>query len=221
MLASFTQLLAKRYKGRLDSDADEFIGFVVDGVNRMQSLIADLLEFSRVSRKTRPFGPTDLEESLARALANLRGAIADSGASIEHDPLPRVWGDPGQLLRLFQNLVGNAIKFRSADSPRVNIKAETMGDHWVVSVRDNGIGVDPSYFDRIFVLFQRLHDRSRYPCTGIGLAICKKIVELHGGTIWLESQPGAGACFRFSMPIREEVTRESGAEHAINCDLPG
>ena len=221
MVGSFTQLLAKRYRGRLDSDADEFIGFVVDGVNRMQSLITDLLEYSRVGRTTKPFGPADLDDALARALANLRGAVQESGALIEQAPLPRVWGDSTQLLRLFQNLIGNAIKFRSTDSPRVKISAESVGDHWVISVRDNGIGIDPGYFERIFVLFQRLHDRSRYPGTGIGLAVCKKIVELHGGTIWLESQPGQGACFRFTMPIRGDLSLEPGAKDANSHRLSG
>jgi light-regulated signal transduction histidine kinase (bacteriophytochrome) len=208
MIGSFTQLLAKRYKDRLDSNADEFIGFIVDGVNRMQSLITDLLEFSRVGRTTRPLAPTDLEESLTRALANLQGAIAESGVSIEHDSLPRVWGDHAQLSRLFQNLVGNAIKFRSHEPSRIKISAEKRDADWVISVRDNGIGIDPRHSDRIFVLFQRLHDRGQYPGTGIGLAICKKIVELHGGSIWLESLPGAGACFRFTVPHRGDMARD-------------
>jgi PAS domain S-box-containing protein len=221
VVGSFTQLLAKRYRGQLDSDADEFIGYVVDGVNRMQSMITDLLEYSRVGRQTRPFGPAELDEALSRALANLRKAIAESGASIEHQPLPRVWGDTAQLLRLFQNLIGNAIKFRSSENPRIQITAESLGCRWIISVRDNGIGIDPGHFERVFVLFQRLHDRSRYPGTGIGLAVCKKIVELHGGTIWLEPQSHAGACFRFSMPIRGDLTCESSGEQGANDHPPG
>jgi PAS domain S-box-containing protein len=216
MVGSFTQLLARRYKGRLDSEADEFIGYVVDGVTRMQSLITDLLEYSRVGMKTRPFGPTDLDKVLARALEDLQVAIEESGVSIEHDPLPRVWGDQVQLARLFQNLVGNAIKFRSAEPPLVKISSAKADDRWIVSVRDNGIGIDPRHFDRVFVLFQRLHGRTQYPGTGIGLAVCKKIVELHGGDIWLESQPGAGACFSFTMPIRGEITSEPCHQQASN-----
>jgi len=212
MVGSFAQLLAKRYRGRLDADADDFIGYVVDGVSRMQTLITDLLEYSRVGLNTRPLGPVELEKPLSCALGNLQGVIAETGVVIEHDPLPRVWGEPGQLLRLFQNLIGNAIKFRSDKPPRVKISSERDNDHWIISVSDNGIGVERRHFNRIFVLFQRLHDRSRYPGTGIGLAVCKKIVELHGGTIWLESQPGLGTCFRFTMPMRGDVVSGKGAE---------
>ena len=162
MVASFTQLLAKRYKGRLDVQADEFIGFVVDGVTRMQSLITDLLDYSQVGRKQRPLEPIDLDDALSQALANLQATVAESGVVIEYGPLPEVWGDSAQLSRLFQNLVGNAIKFRSNEAPRVEISARETGGFCVIAVRDNGIGVDPRHFDRIFVLFQRLHDRSRY-----------------------------------------------------------
>jgi PAS domain S-box-containing protein len=221
MVGSFTQLLARRYQGRLDSDADEFIGFVIDGVSRMQLLISDLLEYSRVGKKSPLAGPAQLEESLAQALDNLQVAIAESRVSIKHDPLPTVWGDHGQCVRLFQNLIGNAIKFRSTEPLRVTITSEKEASCWVISIRDNGIGIDPRHFDRLFDLFQRLHDRGRYPGTGIGLAVCKKIVELHGGEIRVESKAGAGACFSFTMPVRGENHREPVAEQTARFHPPG
>jgi PAS domain S-box-containing protein len=204
MVASFTQLLARRYKGRLDADADEFIGYAVDGANRMQAMINDLLEYSRVDRRGRPPAPTDLDTVLDHVLENLRPTIAEAGATVTRDPLPTAPADDVQLGRLFQNLIGNALKFRGAAPPRVHVGAERAGAEWIISVRDNGIGIDPKYFDRIFILFQRLHGRGQYPGTGIGLAICKKIVERHGGRIWVESEPGRGACFRFTLPVPEK-----------------
>jgi signal transduction histidine kinase len=199
MVASYLQLIAQRYKGRLDADADEFIGYAVDGAKRMQALINDLLAYSRVGTKARPFEPTDCAKVVETALANLRIAIADSHAEVTHGPLPEVMGDPTQLLQVFQNLIGNALKFHGEAPPRVRIEAEPLEGLWRFTVRDQGIGIAPEYHQRIFVLFQRLHGRSEYPVTGIGRAICKKIVERHGGTIGVESQPGAGSTFWFTL----------------------
>ena len=200
MVASYLQLVAQRYKGQLDADADEFIGFAVDGAKRMQALINDLLAYSRVGTRARPFEPTDCNKVMQTALANLGVAIAESGAQITHDELPTVMGDSSQLVQLFQNLIGNAIKFRGTEPMRVHVGAEADDGHWQFSVRDNGIGIAPEYHQRIFVMFQRLHGRTEYPGTGIGLAICKKIVERHGGTVWVESQPGQGSTFKFTIP---------------------
>ena len=200
MVASYLQLVAQRYKGQLDADADEFIGFAVDGAKRMQALINDLLAYSRVGTRARPFEPTDCNKVMQTALANLGVAIVESGAQITHDELPTVMGDSSQLVQLFQNLIGNAIKFRGTEPMRVHVGAEADDGHWQFSVRDNGIGIAPEYHQRIFVMFQRLHGRTEYPGTGIGLAICKKIVERHGGTVWVESQPGQGSTFKFTIP---------------------
>ena len=200
MIASYTQLLAKRYRGKLDAQADEFIAFAVDGANRMQTLINDLLTYSRVGRREAALGPTDCGSVLERALADLTLAVDESGAVISHDPLPTVLGDETQLGQLFHNLLANAIKFRGTQPPRVHVSAERNGTEWRFAVRDNGIGIAPEHAERIFVIFQRLHTRQEYPGTGIGLAICKKIVERHAGTIWVESEPGRGATFRFSLP---------------------
>ena len=202
MVASYTQLLGKRYKGRLDEDADEFIAYAVNGASRMQALIQDLLAFSRVDSQGQRFEPTSVETLLGYALDNLKGAIEESGAVITHGPLPAVMADERQFLRLVQNLLSNALKFRGPEPPRVHLSAERHGPEWLFSVRDNGIGIDPQYSERIFVLFQRLHTNAEYPGTGIGLALCKKIVERHGGRIWMESQLGHGANFCFTVPDR-------------------
>ena len=200
MVASYTQLLSRRYKGKLDSDADEFIAFAVDGASRMQRLIQDLLAYSRVGTKGRDLLDISSEEALQQALMNLRGAIEESGALVTHDPLPTVLADEMQLIQLFQNLVGNAIKYQNPGVPRVHISAaRNGGKKWMFSVRDNGLGIDPQYFERIFGMFQRLHKREEFAGTGIGLAICKKIVERHGGSISVESQPGQGSTFRFAL----------------------
>ncbi len=204
MVASYTQLLARRYRGKLDSDADEFIGYAVDGATRMQQLINALLDYSRVGTRGKPFEPTSCEEILNQATTNLQAAIEENGAMLTHDHLPTVMADATQMLQLFQNLIGNAIKFHSEKKPRVHIGAERNGTEWIFSVRDNGIGIDPQYFDRIFVIFNRLHNRQEYPGTGIGLTICKKIIERHKGRIWVESQPGHGATFYFTMPNGRE-----------------
>jgi light-regulated signal transduction histidine kinase (bacteriophytochrome) len=210
MVASFVGLLKERYQGQLDSDADEFIAFAVDGAKRMQRLIDDLLEYSRIATRGQPLQPTDAEAALDDALWNLGLAIEDVGATVTHDPLPTVRADPTQLMQLLQNLIGNALKFGSSEPPRVHVSArETFevsetSKVWEFSVRDNGIGIDPQYHDRIFGVFQRLHTRTEYPGTGIGLAICKKIVERHGGRIWVESQLGHGATFYFTLPAALE-----------------
>jgi PAS domain S-box-containing protein len=198
VVASFTQLLARRYKGKLDADADEFIRYAVDGVERMRALILDLLAYSRVSRHGKPFQRVSMEAVLGEALGNLRQAVRETSAEVTHDPLPEVVGDSIQLVQLLQNLVGNAIKFHGATAPCVHVSAAPENVFWRFSVSDNGIGIDPKYFERIFVIFQRLHTRDRYPGTGIGLAICKKIVERHGGRIWVESGP-SGSTFHFTL----------------------
>jgi len=200
MITSYTTLLAKRYKGKLDQDAEEFIGFAVDGAKRMQGLIQDLLTYSRVGSKAKEFTTVDCESVLSTALNSLALAIAESGAQIEHDPLPKVRGDAGQLGQLFQNLLGNAIKYRNGKAPEVHVSCARQAEQWVFSVTDNGIGIDPQYAEKVFAIFQRLHTRDEYEGSGIGLAVCKKIVERHGGKIWLESELGKGATFFFTVP---------------------
>ena len=203
MVASYTQLLSRRYKGKLDSDADEFIAFAVDGASRMQRLIQDLLAYSRVGTKGQDLLDTSSEEALQQALMNLRGAIEESGALVTHDPLPTVLADEMQLIQLFQNLVGNAIKYQNPGVPRVHISAaKNGGKKWIFSVKDNGLGIDPQYFERIFGMFQRLHKREEFAGTGIGLAICKKIVERHGGSISVESATRARVP-HFALPWQE------------------
>jgi len=204
MVASYTQLLAKRYKGKLDADADEFIAYAVDGANRMQRLIQDLLAYSRVDTQGQVFEPVSVEALAGYALDNVRAAVEESRAVVTHDPLPTVMADERQLLQLLQNLLSNALKFRGEQPPRVHVSAERRGGEWLFSVRDNGIGIDPQYAERIFAVFQRLHTIAEYPGTGIGLAICKKIVERHGGRIWVESQPGTGSTFYFTLPSRSD-----------------
>ncbi len=200
MVASYTQLLARRYKGKLDSDADEFIAFATDGASRMQRLIQDLLVYSRVATKGNELRNTSSEEALDQALLNLRGAIEESSALVTHDPLPAVLADEGQLIQLFQNLIGNAIKYQGPGVPRIHVSAADNGaEKWQFSVQDNGLGIDSQYFERIFGMFQRLHKRDEFEGTGIGLAICKKIVERHGGEISVESQLGRGSTFRFAL----------------------
>jgi PAS domain S-box-containing protein len=204
MVASYTQLLAKRYKGRLDSDADEFIAYAVDGSNRMQGLIQDLLAYSRAGTNGKALHEISSEKALKDALANLRATIQESGAVVTHDSLPVITTDDTQLTQVFQNLIGNAIKYRSGEVPRVHVCAtKNGGQEWIFSVRDNGLGIDPQYFEKIFVLFQRLHGREEFKGTGIGLTICKKIVERLGGRIWVESQPEKGSTFHFALPERD------------------
>jgi PAS domain S-box-containing protein len=205
MVTSYTQLLAGRYKGRLDSDADEFIAFAVDGCNRMQGLIKDLLSYSRAGTNGKVLREVSAENALKEALANLQATIDQSSAVVTHDALPAIRTDETQLTQVFQNLVGNAIKYHGTEVPHVHISAtKNGGNEWTFSVRDNGLGIDPQYFDRIFILFQRLHGRDEFEGTGIGLAICKKILERLGGRIWVESQPEKGSTFYFALPETTE-----------------
>jgi signal transduction histidine kinase len=200
MITNYLQLLRQRYKDSLDPSAHEFIGFALDGSKRMHQLIHDLLAYSRVGTHGKEFVPTDCGQALADALANLAIAIEDAKVEITHDSLPAVLGDEVQLTQLFQNLVGNAVKFRSDAPPRIHVGVQRKGNEWEFTVRDNGIGIAEQDFQRIFVVFQRLHGREKYPGTGIGLSVCKKIVERHGGRIWVESKPGKGTTFHFTMP---------------------
>ncbi len=200
MVASYTQLLARRYKGQLDADADEFIAFAVDGARRMQRLVQDLLAYSRIGAKGITPSAISSEEALRLALINLHDAIEDSGAQVTHDLLPIVQADETQLVQLFQNLVGNAIKYQSGGVPKVHVSAAKNDQQvWTFSVKDNGIGIGPEYFEKIFGMFQRLHKREEFAGTGIGLAMCKKIVELYGGQITVESRPDMGSTFRFTL----------------------
>lgn len=203
-VTGYTQLLARRYAGQLDAKADEYIAFAVEGATRMQKLIQDLLLFSRIGRRAKAFGPVNLETVFETVVANLQVAIAENNAIITHSALPTVKGDPTQLVQLLQNIISNAIKYRSQDPPMIHINAERQDGQWQVSIRDNGIGIDLKYAERIFLVFQRLHTREEYPGTGIGLAICKKIVDRHGGQIWVDSVPAEGSTFYFTIPdVRE------------------
>jgi len=204
MVSSYVQLFEKRYAGQVDPQAKKYIDYAVEGAKRMQALIGGLLEFSRVGRVDEPFGPVDTGAALDQALLNLRSAIDESHAAVTRGPLPTVTGNSGRLAQVFQNLIGNAIKFRRPDqAPSIHVSALPRAKDWLLAVRDNGIGIDPQYVDRIFVIFQRLHTRAEYPGTGIGLSICKKVIERHGGRIWVESQPGAGTTFLFTLPRDE------------------
>ncbi len=201
MVKSYLGLLKQRYQGQLDDKADEFIHYAVDGAERMQELIEDLLNYARVETRGREPVPTDAEEILARVLRTLQFKCEACNAKVTHDPLPMVLADSTQLRQLFQNLIGNALKFRcEGRPPRVHIAAEKQGEMWQFSVQDNGIGIPCDQVDRLFQIFQRLHTREEYEGTGIGLAICKKIVERHGGCIWVESELGEGATFCFTLP---------------------
>ena len=203
MVASYVGLLERRYRGKLDDDADDFIDFAVDGARRMQALLNGLLDLSRVGTRGREPEPTDSEAVLRDALLNLEQAIGEAGAEVSHDPMPTVLGDGVQLTQLFQNLVSNAVKFNASETPRVSVTARRAGSKWEIGVADNGIGIDPAHFERIFQVFQRLHTRETYAGTGIGLAVCRKIVERHGGTIWIESAKEQGATFCFTLQAAE------------------
>ena len=200
MVASYAQLLGRRYEAKLDGDAKEFMAYIVDGAARMKQLIEDLLAYSRVGTKGAEFKRVNAEDALKRALFNLRVAIQEAGAVVTNDPLPALSGDEVQLGQLLQNLMSNALKFRSDSVPRIHIGVTESAKEYTFEVRDNGIGIEPQYYERIFMVFQRLHNKGEYPGTGIGLAICKKVVERHGGRIWVESRPGAGSSFYFTLP---------------------
>jgi two-component system sensor kinase FixL len=201
-VSSFVQLLARRYRGQLESDADEYIDFITQGVGRMRSLIYDLLEYSRVNSRGGAFAPTDVGAVLQKVMEILHVTIEQHGATITFDALPTVLADPTQLGQLLQNLIGNAIKFHGPEPPRVHVSAVRREGEWLFSVTDNGIGIPAEYRERIFIIFQRLHTMEEYGGTGIGLAICKKIVERHGGHIWVESNPASGSTFYFTIPLR-------------------
>lgn len=200
MVAAYTQLLGERYRGKLDAEADKFIGYASEGAVRMQTLIQDLLAFSRVGRKGPDAGRVDCDAAMAEVMMSMGPAIQESGAVVTYAALPTVWAERSQMTQLFQNLVGNAIKFRGQQKPQISIQVEKAGKQWLFSVSDNGIGIAPEHAEHIFVVFQRLHARTEYPGNGIGLAICKKIVERNGGKIWVESQPGHGSVFKFTLP---------------------
>jgi signal transduction histidine kinase len=210
-VASFCQLLEQRYKGRLDERGDQYIAFAVDGAKRMQQLINDLLSFSRVGRAAGDLEPVDLDDVLRRALADLGAAIEESGAKVEADPLPTVNGEASLLALVFQNLIGNAVKFRSDQTPEVRISVERQDGEWLFACSDNGIGIAPEYAERVFVIFQRLHAKDQYAGTGIGLSMCRKIVEYHGGRIWLDTDNDSGTRFRFTLPALEETDDQSTA----------
>jgi signal transduction histidine kinase len=208
-VAGFMGLLKKQYSASLSTEAGEYIDFAVEGAERMQTLIHDLLAFSRVGTRGGALAPVAMKTAVDGALANLQAAIAESGATVECSDLPVVNADLAQMTQLLQNLIGNAVKFRGKQAPRITIGAQRKDDAWIFSVSDNGIGIDPQYFDRIFLIFQRLHTRSQYTGTGIGLAVCKKIVERHGGLIWVESKPAEGSTFYFSIPITDVYKGEN------------
>jgi PAS domain S-box-containing protein len=207
-VVSFSQLLSRRYQGKLNSDADEYIGYIVDGGKRMQSLVQDLLEYSRVHTRGQAFVPVDTNHLVDRVIQNLYTQISESNAVIRSGTLPIVNADPTQISLIFQNLLANAIKFRKTDvQPHIDISAEKVGDVWKFAIKDNGIGIDPAFYDRIFVIFQRLHTLDKYPGTGVGLAIVKKIIERHGGQIWVESEVGKGSTFYFTLPVQKFGTK--------------
>ena len=208
MVATYTQLLAERYQGKLDADADKYIHYAVDGALRMQVLVRDLLAFSRVGRQGTELAAIDCSRVMETALQNLEAAIQESGARVVYQQLPTVTADGSQLLQVLQNLIANAIKFRGKEPPVIQISCEKKPREWMFAVADNGIGIAPEHAQTIFVIFKRLHTRSEYPGSGIGLSICKKIVEHHGGRIWVESAPGLGCTFYFTLPV-QEIPQES------------
>lgn len=205
MVASYSQLIARRYSDKLDDAGREFIQFAVDGATRMQLLIEALLEYSRVGSRPQAFDPVHLDAVVEAVLSDLRLRVQETDAHVTHDPLPTVMGDKTQLTQLFQNLVSNALKFRGNNPARVHIASERGTSEWILSVRDDGIGIDAKYSERIFQIFQRLHTRDEYPGTGIGLAVCRRIVERHNGRIWVEPVPGAGSVFKFTIPLNESI----------------
>lgn len=199
MVASYTELLAQRYRGKLDERADKYIYYAVDGAKRMQQLVSDLLAYSRIGSQGRPLVPVSSDEVLRRVMQGLRKPLTDTHAIVEANALPMVLADEGQLGQLFQNLISNALKFRSDSPPRVVIDASRTRDRWTFSVRDNGIGFDMQFAEKIFLMFQRLHERGKYEGSGIGLSIVKRIVDRHGGQLRVESAPGKGSTFFFTL----------------------
>ncbi len=222
VIEGFVKLLDKRYKGKLDEKAEDFIHRTVDGVQRMQELIKDLLEYSKVGTKGINLKPIDFSVAVDKTVLNLKTTIEEINAVVTHDQLPTVMADVSQISSLFQNLIGNALKFHGKETLRVHVSAERKDNEWVFSVRDNGIGIDPEQAERIFVVFQRLHTREEYPGTGIGLAICKRIIERHGGRIWVESAPGKGSTFYLAIPDRELIahTPDRRRKHRIKKEIP-
>jgi len=201
MVATYTQLLAERYRGRLDEQADKYIAYSVDGAVRMQALIQDLMKFSQVGRAEIESRTTECGGVVEQALKSLQSAVQESGAVVNWNGLPMVMADPSQLAEVFQNLIANAIKFHGAETPVIQIDSEKNDHEWVLTVSDNGIGIPPENWQDIFVIFRRLHTRTEYPGNGIGLSICKKIIERHGGKIWIEAQAKPGCCFKFTLPM--------------------
>ncbi len=210
MVTAYTQLLSERYHGKLDANADKFINYATEGAQRTQVLIQDLLAFSRVGRSGVPSESVDCNAVVQEVLRTLTTAIQESGATVTHGKLPAVWADRTQVAQIFQNLIGNAIKFRGEKPPVISVQAEKADPRWLFRVSDNGIGIAPEYAENIFVVFQRLHARGEYPGNGIGLAICKKIVERDGGKIWVESQSGSGSTFKFTLPAHDPDVRAGG-----------
>jgi light-regulated signal transduction histidine kinase (bacteriophytochrome) len=201
-MSSFAQLLTKKYDGKLDSEADRYLAFIMGASQRMSDLVRDLLEYARAATEEERPSSVALDEDLEAALTHLTQAVEESGASVTHDPMPTIQVDRGQMVRLFQNLIGNALKYRKPNQPpKIHVSAEQTGREWVITIEDNGIGFDPEYASTIFMPFKRLHQVAEYPGSGVGLAICKRIVEAHGGRIWAESKPGEGASFRFTLPV--------------------
>jgi len=220
MIATYTQLLAEKYRGRLDENADKYIGYAVEGALRMQALIEDVLAFSRVGRNGRDHVRTESSAALDQALQMLSVAARESALTVKADPLPPVWADHSQLVQLFQNLIGNAIKFRGANPLQVKVSATRQGAEWIFAVDDNGIGIAAEHSEFIFNIFQRLHTRAEYSGNGVGLAICKKIVEQHGGRIWVESAPGQGSSFKFTLPAisadKEKTPHEADSRDLVS-----
>ena len=214
MVTSYCQLLVRRHKEQLNAEAQEFLGFVVDGGQRAQALIGDLLSLARLNSQARPMQPVALETVLADVLRHLSLSVAEAGAKITHDALPVVPADARQMGQLFQNLISNALKFRGTEAPAIHVAALEVDGFWRISIADNGIGIEPKFFERIFVIFQRLHLRADYQGTGIGLAICKKVVERHGGSISVESRSGKGATFFFTIPARLQISRRDATKAA-------
>jgi signal transduction histidine kinase len=220
MVAAYTQLLSERYQGKLDENADKFLGYAREGALRMQTLVQDLLAFSRVGRIGTVYGRVDCDAVLKEVLVILGQAIRESGATTNYSSLPPVWAERTQISQLFQNLIGNAIKFRGTDAPEISIAAEkapgqATAHQWQFSVADNGIGIAPEFAEKIFIVFQRLHSREEYAGNGIGLSICKKVVERNGGKIWVEQNPGGGSIFKFTLPAEAPAKHENGEEHHL------